>query len=97
VALLEMEQFKGPHTRLNLAAVIWQVFERYNLVRKVCYFPIDTATYNDAAVRELAPYGEAVSIGFDPICSQICCFEYMITLWSKNSCWGQIQRLLKRG
>jgi hypothetical protein len=35
VALLGMEIFEGPHTGLNQAAVIWQVLQWYNLIRKV--------------------------------------------------------------
>jgi hypothetical protein len=48
-----MELFKGPHTGLNQAAVIWHVLQQYNLILRVGYFMTDNVTNNDAVLREL--------------------------------------------
>jgi len=87
VALLGMELFKGPHTGLNQAAVIWEVLKHYNLVRKVGYVKSDNATNNDAALCELATYFEAENIAFDPIRARIRCFGYIINQVVKGFLW----------
>jgi hypothetical protein len=97
VALLGMERFKGPHTGLNQAAVIWQVLKRYNLVRKVGYFTTDNATNNDAALRELASYPEAEDIGLDPISPRIRCFGHIINLVVKGFLWGTDSEAFEKG
>ena len=83
-----MERFKGPHTELNWAAVIWQVLKHYNLIRKVGCFTTDNATNNDAALHELATHFEAEDIGFDPIGSRIRRFGHIITLILKGFLLG---------
>jgi len=92
-----MERFKGPHTGLNQATVIWQILKRYNPVCKVGYFTTDNPTNHNAALHELATYFEAEDIGFHPFSVRIHCFGHIINLLVKGFLRGTGAEAFEQG
>ena len=51
--LLGLPVIIGPHTGQNIAAVLTQVINEYNIASKIGCFMMDNATNNDKALKAL--------------------------------------------
>src|SRR5579859_889397 len=81
-ALIALPRVMGAHTGANIATVLVDVFEKYDICEKLGYMMLDNATNNDTAVESLDT--ELIWRGIIPVISseerRLRCFGHILNL-----------------
>lgn len=79
-AVLGMQEVDGEHTGENLALVVIEVLEEYQILSKVGYFMMDNATNNDTMIQYFSTLLDDHDIDYDPKLHRLRCNGHIINL-----------------
>ena len=66
-AVLAIKEVDGEHTGENLALLVWQVLDDYQIKSKVGFFMMDNASNNDTLIQSLSILLTQDSISYNPV------------------------------
>jgi hAT family C-terminal dimerisation region len=89
--LIALPKLLGDHKGANIAYVLVQVFEQYNIMLNVGYFMLDNASNNDTAIESV--HDELAAHGIDRVISslegRLRCVGHIINLVAKALLFGK--------
>ena len=95
--LIALPRIMGAHTGENIAIVLVDVLEKYNICEKLGYMMLDNATNNDTAVESLD--SELIWRGIIPVISseerRLRCFGHILNLVVKELLFGKDETVLE--
>ena len=84
--LLGLRRLKGPHSGENMAQLVIELIEEYELIDKIGYFVLDNATSNDTCVAAVLA---RLRPELNPIHRRLRCLGHVINLTAKAFLYGE--------
>ena len=78
--ILGMKRLIGPHSGENMATLLKEVLQTYNLGPRLGYYILDNASNNDTCLRVVEDHLLLQGIQRDADAYQLCCFGHIVNL-----------------
>ncbi len=78
--ILGMKRLIGPHSGENMATLLKEVLQTYNLGPRLGYCVLDNASDNDTCLRVVEDHLLLQGIQWDADAYRLCCFGYIVNL-----------------
>lgn len=91
-ALIGLREIQHSCDGINLANIVMQVFQEYNIMQKIGYFIGDNASNMDNAIDKLSPRLFVAGNSFPTDSRRLSCFGHILNLTAKELLDGRVSR-----